>query len=184
MQKFQNKYRTQTTRLRGWDYSSKGWYYVTICTDERRYYFGEIDKENAFVRLNTMGRIADRFWNEISKHFPLVTVDAFIVMPNHIHGLLKFDSSDTKGTPNTFGPQSRNLPSVIRGFKGAVQTFATLNRMPFKWQGSYHCNIVNSQKRVDIIRNYIKMNPKKWIEKMEQYERLKMRADRAVGRDA
>jgi REP element-mobilizing transposase RayT len=175
MEKFQNEYRTQTTRLKGWDYSSAGWYYVTICTDERRYFFGEIDKENPCVRLNTLGRIANQFWEDIPKHFPFVTIDSFIIMPNHVHGLLQFDSSETTGKQNTFGPQSKNLASVIRGFKGAVQTFATLNRMPFKWQASYHCNIVKSQKRIDIIRNYIGSNPEKWIKKMETYERLKMR---------
>lgn len=175
MDKFQNKYRTQTTRMKTWDYSSAAFYYVTICTDERKYFFGDIDKDEAVVRLTTLGRMASRFWEEIPQHFPHVLVDAFIVMPNHIHGLLKFDSSEAKGEHNTFGPQSRNLASVIRGFKGAVQTFATLNRMPFKWQAAYHCNIVKSQKRVDIIRNYIKRNPSKWIEKMEMYHKMKTR---------
>lgn len=175
MEKFKNKYRTQTTRLKGWDYTSAAFYYITICTHERKNFFGNIDKHEPCVRLTILGRMANRFWEDIPEHFPFVTVDAFIVMPNHVHGLIQFDALETRGEPNAFGSQSKNLASIIRGFKGAVQTFATLNRMPFKWQGSYHCNIVKSQKRVDIIRNYIKMNPEKWINKMETYERLKTR---------
>lgn len=176
MERFQNTYRIESTRLKGWDYSSPAWYYVTICTDERRYFFGDISDGDASVRLTTLGRIADKFFEEIPNHFPFAKIEAHVIMPNHVHGLLRFDGAKSHETKsNSFGPQSKNLASVIRGYKGAVQTFATMNRMPFKWQSSYHCRIVKSRKRVEIISNYIKSNPAKWIEKMKTYETLKAR---------
>lgn len=184
MKKFQNKYRIETTRSKNWDYSLPAWYYVTICTDERRHFFGDIDQLEPRVRLIILGRTAFEFFKNIPDHFPFVKVEAFVIMPNHVHGLLKFQRQENiEERLNSFGPQSKNLASVIRGFKGAVQTFATMNRMPFKWQASYHCTITKSQRRADIIINYIKSNPAKWIEKMKRYQELKARVDNALPRD-
>jgi len=83
---FQNKYRIESARREGWDYADNGYYFVTICTKDREYYFGEI--ENGDMVLSEMGLIAKNIWCEISKHFPHAELDEFIVMPNHIHGLL------------------------------------------------------------------------------------------------
>jgi putative transposase len=185
MEKFQNKYRIATTRIKNWCYSSEAWYYVTICTDQRKYFLGNMDKDDVSVRLTIVGRLAAQFFQDIPKHFPFVKVEAFVIMPNHVHGLLKFDKQDKiTNERNSFGPQSKNLASVIRGLKGAVQTFATLNRIPFKWQPSYHCTITQSKKRVDIICHYINSNPAKWIEKMKTYENLKNREDKFTPRDS
>ncbi|MDD5043052.1 MAG: transposase [Patescibacteria group bacterium] len=83
---FQNKYRIQSTRLEDWDYSQDGYYFVTICTQNKRCLFGEIKDEEMI--LNGLGRIAVKCWLEIPQHSPFVLLDEFIVMPNHIHGII------------------------------------------------------------------------------------------------
>jgi putative transposase len=124
MDKFQNKYRIPSARLKGYDYGSNGMYFVTICTQNRLHYFGEIVSTS--LRPTVIGQIAIDFWNEIPKHFPFVELDEFIIMPNHIHGILFFNKPNkTDWTPNQFGAQSKNLGSVIRGFKASVKRHAT-----------------------------------------------------------
>jgi putative transposase len=73
-------------RLRGYDYSSDGLYYITICTAERRCYFGHV--LNRVMVLNDIGKTAEKFWTEIPGHFPFVSLDNYIIMPNHVHGIL------------------------------------------------------------------------------------------------
>ena len=87
--KYQNKYRIASARKPGWDYRNKGAYFITICTAKRKHYFGEI--KNEVMALSNIGVLADVFWHEIKNHSENVTLDAFIVMPNHIHGILILD---------------------------------------------------------------------------------------------
>ncbi len=84
--KFQNKYRIASARLQNWDYGNDGAYFITICTQNREHYFGEIG--NGIMHLSNLGVIADIFWHEIKHHAQNVELDAFVVMPNHIHGIL------------------------------------------------------------------------------------------------
>jgi REP element-mobilizing transposase RayT len=84
--KFQNKYRIAPTRLQNWDYRWNAPYFVTICTQNREHYFGEII--NHKMQLSKQGVLADVFWYEIKNHAENVDLDEFIVMPNHIHGIL------------------------------------------------------------------------------------------------
>jgi REP element-mobilizing transposase RayT len=78
-------------RLSYWDYSSSGEYFITICCKERNSFFGEI-KENEMI-LSEIGLISSKYWLEIPEHFPHVKLDEFVVMPNHIHGILILDYS-------------------------------------------------------------------------------------------
>lgn len=87
--KFRNKYRIDSTRLQNWDYGSNGKYFITICTCEMEHFFGKVADENMF--LNELGELADSYWREIPNHFPYVHLGEFIVMPNHIHGILVID---------------------------------------------------------------------------------------------
>ena len=94
--KFQNKYRIPSARHPNWDYGTNGAYFITICTKDRQYFFGE--SENGKMKLSTVGAIAQGFWYEIPKHFPFIELGEFVVMPNHIHGVLilnknKFDEN-------------------------------------------------------------------------------------------
>jgi REP element-mobilizing transposase RayT len=87
--KFKDKYRISSSRLNGWDYGSSGAYFVTICTRKMTHHFGEIKK--ATMYQNEVGKINEKFWFEIPNHFEFIKLDAFVVMPNHIHGILIFE---------------------------------------------------------------------------------------------
>ena len=89
MKKFQNKYRIESTRLKNWDYGRNAAYFITICTGDRQYFFGKIINDNMI--LNKSGSIAHRLWMDIPKHFPYIILDEFVVMPNHVHGILIID---------------------------------------------------------------------------------------------
>ena len=84
--KYNGKYRIPATRLRYWDYGWNSFYFVTICTQDKAYHFGEIN--NGTMVLSEIGAIAKKCWNEIPIHFPFVELDEFVVMPNHIHGVI------------------------------------------------------------------------------------------------
>lgn len=85
-EKFKGKYRSDTSRLKNWDYTWDAAYFITICTKNREHYFGEI--ENGKMKLSKIGVLADVFWYEIKNHTKNVELDAFVVMPNHVHGIL------------------------------------------------------------------------------------------------
>jgi len=86
MSKFQNTYRIETSRLKEWDYTNPWWYYVTINTKNHVKYFGNV--VHGKMILNGLGKLADKCWKEIPNHFTNVELDYFVVMPNHIHGII------------------------------------------------------------------------------------------------
>jgi putative transposase len=96
--KFQNKYRISSARLQNWDYASEGAYFITICTKDRLHYFGEI--ENGKMILSNVGVIADLMWYEIKNHAKNIELGEFVVMPNHVHGILILNYGDTNGNTN------------------------------------------------------------------------------------
>jgi hypothetical protein len=121
MEKFQNKYRTASARAKWWDYGSNASYFVTICTQNRVHYFGEI--ENQTMQLSEIGRCAVTCWQEIPNHFPFVELGAFVVMPNHVHGIIIIDKPTTVETQNIaslpfpaahnkLGPETQNIASL------------------------------------------------------------------------
>ena len=196
MEKYKTKYRVDTARLKNWDYGSHGWYFVTICTQGKECYFGEIEfdpvitnnnalsqnfvptdnvetQNFASLRPTEIGRVAHQNWLEIPNHFPFIKLDEFVVMPNHVHGILfinKPDYHDWK--PNTFGPQSQNLASVIRGYKASVKKYATMNQIEFAWQPRYHDHIIRYYQNLHMIRHYIWDNPLKWATNADQNQSL------------
>jgi putative transposase len=85
-EQFQHKYRIPSTRMQKWDYGWRGAYFITICTEKRKMFFGNI-VDNVMV-LNKLGMIADLLWNEIIHHTKGVELGEFVVMPNHVHGIL------------------------------------------------------------------------------------------------
>jgi REP element-mobilizing transposase RayT len=138
---YKDKYRASSARLSGWDYGSNGFYYVTICTQNRAHYFGEIvsgehsDTQNiASLQPTIIGEVAYRNWLDIPNHFSFVELDEFVVMPNHIHGILFINKPGKNDwNINKFGVQSQNLAAVIRGYKASVKTYATTNNVEFGW---------------------------------------------------
>jgi putative transposase len=146
MDKFKNKYRIPSARLQSWDYGANGAYFITICTQNREHFFGEIvDTSNVetqliaslhemhpIMQLNELGQLAEKYWLEIPNHFPFVELGNFVVMPNHIHGILMIDKMDTPtvdvlnvvetrliASLQSQSPQSQpNLTEINGGFAG------------------------------------------------------------------
>lgn len=183
MNKFQNKYRISSARAPFWDYGWNASYFVTICTYNQICYFGEIVDEE--MVLSDVGQIARQCWLAIPEHFPFVKLDAFIIMPNHVHGIVIIDKHDDgrndentdivetqnfaslqrlpiQSPKNKFGPQSKNIPSIIRGFKIGVTKSARIINKDFSWQTRYHDHIIRNDKSYNCISEYIVGNPMTW----------------------
>ena len=109
---FQNKYRIESARRQGWDYADNGYYFVTICTKDREHFFGEV--VNGEMVLSEMGLVAKNIWSEIPEHFPHGELDEFIVMPNHIHGLL-YLSGHEKSNETRSEMETRSIASLRQG---------------------------------------------------------------------
>jgi len=102
-EKYQNKYRIASARLQTWDYGWNAAYFVTICTQNRECFFGNIVDGN--MHLSETGIIAHKFWMEIPNHFPFVKLGEFIVMPNHVHGIVIIDKLDGNRYENVGTPK-------------------------------------------------------------------------------
>jgi putative transposase len=172
--RFRDTYRIASARAKWWDYGWNGTYYITICTKNRNHYLGEI--ENSKMQLSTIGQFADSCWQEIPQHFQFVTIGEFVVMPNHIHGIVLIDKTNynhgrndqpVSTSPickpeNQFGPQSQNLASIIRGYKIGVSKKARLINPAFAWQSRYYDRIIRNDNEYQRIVEYISTNPQNW----------------------
>jgi len=162
----------KSIRLKNYDYSMDGYYFVTVCANNRRHLFGDIDCGE--MVLNDAGLIAAQCWNEIPVHFPCVTLDEFIVMPNHVHGILII--TDNVGA-NNYSPlrvrmsvqsmrprgTSKTIGSMIRGFKiGVTKWFHQNTDIRDIWQRNYHDHIIRGDADLYRIRQYIINNPAGW----------------------
>ncbi|HEY6350243.1 MAG TPA: transposase [Candidatus Angelobacter sp.] len=174
---FRNKYRVENIRKPNWDYLAPGSYFVTTCTHEMRMYFGTV--VNAETKLSTIGECAEKQWREIPNHFKNVTLDEFVVMPNHMHGVIKISGpwepklgrNDTKKTLSDVGPGSGSLSHIIRCYKGGVTYWCKEQGFPFAWQAGFHDRIVLGPKSLEAVREYIRDNPANWDKDTENPER-------------
>jgi putative transposase len=161
--RFRRRYRIETARLAGYDYGASGLYFVTICTRDRYPFFGTIADGANNIEPSVVGSSVLDCWQAIPDHFPFVVLDAFQLMPNHLHGIIWIDKPDhTDWQPNQFGPQSQNLASVIRGFKVGVTKQARIYRADFGWQPRYHDRIIRDDAELQRVRDYIDANPANW----------------------
>ena len=117
------KHHRKSIRLPGYDYSQAGGYYVTIVTHQRNCLFGEV--VNGEMVLNDFGKIADECWRAIPDHFPVVELGAYVVMPNHVHGIIVITNGRgtiyRAPTQEQFQkPVAGSIPTIIRTFKAAV----------------------------------------------------------------
>src|SRR5215472_15817475 len=137
---FRNKYRVESIRKPDWDYSSPGLYFVTICTHEMRMYFGMV--VNSQVKLSTIGKRAEEHWKEIPNHFKNVALDEFVVMPNHLHAIIKIagpwepklSRTDVKKILSDVSPRSGSLSNIIRCYKGGVTYWCREQGFNFEWK--------------------------------------------------
>lgn len=133
--------------------------------------FGDVVE--GVMRLNKPGRAADRYWNEIPRHFPRVEIDEYVVMPNHVHGIIHIVDQPYRntlpiaravGVPN-FNPRgtSRTIGSMVRGFKiGVTRWFRAQGWIGPVWQRNYHDHIIRHERSLDRIRACIRANPANW----------------------
>jgi REP element-mobilizing transposase RayT len=168
---FQNKYRIESSRLKGWDYRNPGHYFVTICTRGRGHFFGRV--AGGDVRLLAVGEIAAQCWTEIPQHHAGVALDEWVVMPNHVHGIIVLTApvvvetlhcnvSTETGKMSAISPKTGSLAVVMRSYKSAVSRLAHLAGHEFGWQERYWDHIVRDNGEFLRIRNYIFQNPVKW----------------------
>lgn len=181
---YKNKYRIPTARATWHDYKG-GSYFITICTKNRESYFGDIN--NGVMKYSPIGQSAIDCLQQIPEHFPHVEIPVSVVMPNHIHAIVIINAlapsvetqnlasqniqtikSETQNLASLqqdkqkFGPQSKNLASVVRGFKIGVTKFANENDIPFAWQPRFHDHIIRNQHEMNLITNYIQNNVIRW----------------------
>lgn len=186
-EKYQNKYRIESIRLKSWDYSCNGFYYVTICVKNREHIFGEII-DNEMI-LSEIGKIAHQNWINMIEHFKNIEIDEFIIMPNHIHGIILINneqlpcrdviynvSTNTNNNDNpptnessknkyfsNISPIKNTLSVIIRTYKASVSRICKKNNMFFEWQARFYDHIIRNEKSLENVRSYIKNNPINWV---------------------
>jgi REP element-mobilizing transposase RayT len=185
--KAQDRHHRKSIRLKGYDYSSEGAYYVTIVTQGRECLFGEIiDRE---MYLNEYGEIVQKWWNEIPIHFPTVELGMFVIMPNHVHGII-FITTERRGevispsyNPNNniqdaYEDETNNLgggtPPLRKQTLGQIvayfkyQSTKEMNRIETDkaitkfWQRNYYEHIIRDEKDLQNKTDYIEANPLLW----------------------
>jgi len=170
MQAFKNKYRSKTLRLKSWDYRWNGVYFITICCKDKAYYFGEINDEE--MHLSPVGVIADVLWHEIKHHTQNIELDEFVVMPNHIHGILMINNSvetlhatslqQESKTMSDISPKANSISSIIRSYKSAVTKHAHRLGYEFAWQARFYDHIIRTEASLNQIQQYVINNPQSW----------------------
>lgn len=181
---FRNKFRIESSRLPGWDYSNPGYYFITVCTKNRVHLFGEIQSVpigpvetglrpvSTYVKsskgnkalyypmvLNEFGEIVLRCWNDLPNYYPNTALDEFVIMPNHIHGIIHIIERG-----------KNNLSDIVRSLKSFFarridEQFRSENAsrtVPTVWQGRFYDHIIRDQKELYNFRNYIQTNPIGW----------------------
>ncbi|PCI24009.1 transposase [Candidatus Peregrinibacteria bacterium] len=165
-------HRRNSIRLRHYDYSQEGMYFITICTKDRKSYFGKIVDHQ--MVLNEKGRMAKLFWYKIGKIHNFVELKEFVIMPNHIHGIIILKNQMKQGdlekyekhnlmVYHSFKPKS--ISSLIGHYKAAVKKWMNNNNYgDFCWQRNYYEHIIRDDNRLKTISHYIVNNPKNWKE--------------------
>jgi len=187
--KYQNKYRIESARKKGYDYSQNGAYFITIVTKNREWFFGDIiggyggrdvlQNVSTTMELSEIGKIVWDEWFASEKIRNHIFMDEFVIMPNHIHGIVVINndvcgrdvlqnvSTDKSEKPkNEFfskiSPSSKSLSMMVRQFKSAVTIKSREINPNFSWQPRFHDRIIRNVNELNRIRKYIRENPAKW----------------------
>lgn len=183
------RHRRRSIRLKGYDYAQPGAYFVTIVTQGRVCPFGNV--VNGEMRLNGFGRIVEWTWHDLPNHVAGIVPDAFVVMPNHVHGVVVLTdtvvvvragsglvgaSSGLVGAGSEPAPTRRHsLPEIIRQFKTfsarRINQYRQVQGVPV-WQRNYYEHLVRDDEAMDRIREYIVNNPLQWEMDRENPNRL------------
>jgi putative transposase len=175
------KHDRHSIRLQNYNYSASGAYFITICTHQRECLFGEIT--DGVMQLNRLGETARSHWMNLPRHHLNLYLDAFVVMPNHLHGILilhgdRFGRAGVEQKSNaitdnlsagseraSFEQKSAALPEILRGFKTfsarQINQIRRVSKVPV-WQRNYYEHIIRNEESLARIRNYIDNNPMSW----------------------
>jgi putative transposase len=181
------RYRRRSIRLKGFDYSRSGCFFITVCTKDRECFLGEVSE--CKMNLNEIGKMSDRIWHEIPEHFPNAEMDQLVVMPNHLHGIVKIlEQNKSKGADTERGLMNQTptlqrssdcdyssdqwimmknpemkLGKIIRYFKAkSVLEIRKKVGNSFCWQRNYFEHIIRDENELSRIRKYIRENPVNW----------------------
>lgn len=156
-------------RLAEYDYSQPGYYFVTVCTKEKQHLFGEIISGKMVYR--PIGIIAAEELEQIERHRENVRIEKSVVMPNHIHAVVRIVGRDmtchVRPAANQFSrPQKDALPMIVGAYKAAVtrrgRAAMTSHGPTTLWQGRYYEHVIRSEREFREISRYIDENPLKW----------------------
>ncbi len=177
LNKFADKYRVVSSRKTNWDYSTTGFYFVTLCTLNHNNFFGKII--NSKMELNQKGKITNDCLIQIPIHFKNVLIHESVIMPNHIHLLLELiqtnvnlvETRDRASLHIEYQSyhfhriairSNQTIPKIINQFKSSVKRQRNQQNLFFAWQPRYHDIIIKDQKQYFTIKNYIKNNVINW----------------------
>ena len=178
-----HRHHRRSIRLRNHDYTQPGGYFITIVTHQRACLFGQIVNEE--MQLNDYGRIADECWRAIPEHFPNVELGTYVVMPNHVHGIIVINENrTTMNSSSSVGAQHasplsphrvkpKSIGVIVGSFTSAVtrRIGRELNATGI-WQRNYYEHIIRDHKDWDRIHRYLESNPSRWVQDEENPNRL------------
>jgi putative transposase len=181
-------YKSNSFRLKQYDYTQPGTYFITICTYARICFLGEI--KDGKMLLNEYGKTVNTCWLEIPRHFPFVTPAPFVVMPNHIHGIIIISRRTDYAIPSVETrhavssdhieayqkPVVGSLPTIVRSFKAAATKRLNKlgNYLPVTiWQRNYYEHVIRHEKELSYVIEYIESNPSKWMSDENYIENMK-----------
>ena len=160
--KFRDRYRIESTRLKNYDYSQNGAYFITICTNKRVNFLGEIIDSK--LSETKQSKICIECWNDLSNHYPNCILDEFIVMPNHVHGIVIIDNFKINIQPND-NQKNHSVSEIIRAFKPfssrRINEYQNTYGLSI-WQSRFHDHIIRDEESLNKIRQYIINNPSNW----------------------
>lgn len=158
------KHHRKSIRLKGYDYTLPGYYFITICSNKRIEWLGVIN--DGRMELNRYGQIIQQQWQWLEEQYKYVKLDEFTVMPNHIHGIIIINDDVGDGRDRPL--RTKSIPSLIGAFKTTSSKLIHQNNLPeFKWQRSFYDHIIRNDKSLYRIREYIINNPINWFEDEE-----------------
>jgi putative transposase len=172
------KHHRRSIRLKGYNYTQPGAYFITICTKGRQCLFGNV--VNGEMQLNSLGYIAFNCWQTIPAHFPHIELDTFVIMPNHVHGILIITENPvgarqclalnqhSEGNTEKFGqPVRGSISTVIGSYKSVVSKRINIiwqTKGQSIWQRNFYEHISREAKSLENIREYILKNPQRWTD--------------------
>lgn len=169
----------KSIRLPDYDYTQAGAYFITLVTHKRECLFGDLDQSQ--IQLSPIGNVIQEVWKSIPIHFPQTTVDHFVIMPNHIHGIITVVGARhavplpiNKQNIEQFGkPTSGSIPTIIRSFKSEVTRRVNIMRQTpgeSLWQRNYYERVIRNETEFQAIYDYILANPINWRDDEEFFE--------------